>query len=54
MGAGRLERRVRLVGSETVPDFHEFCSFFAFGAIHGVPLLRLTALPRCAPPLNEA
>ncbi|MCX7112740.1 MAG: hypothetical protein NTX45_21975 [Proteobacteria bacterium] len=42
--AGRLERRVRLVGRDTMPDIHGFCSFFPFGAIRGVPLLRLTAL----------
>ena len=42
--AGRLERRVRRVDSETMPTIHGFCSFFPFGAIRGVPLLRLTAL----------
>jgi len=43
--AGRLERRVRRVGNETMPGVHEFCSFFPFGAIHRLTLLRLTALP---------
>jgi len=43
VGAGRLERRVRRVGREAMPDIHGFCSFFPFGAIRGVPLLRLTA-----------
>ena len=42
--AGRLERRVRRVGNETMPDIHGFCSFYPCGAILGVPLLRLTAL----------
>ncbi len=37
--AGRLERRVRRVGRETMPKLHGFCSFFTFGAIRGVPLL---------------
>jgi len=40
VGAGRLERRVRLVGRETMPGNHGFCSFFPFGAIREVPLLR--------------
>ncbi len=31
--AGRLERRVRRVGKETMPGVHGFCSFFPFGAI---------------------
>jgi len=43
IGSGRLERRVRLVGNETKPGVHGFCSFFTFGAIHGLTLLRLTA-----------
>ena len=42
--AGRLERRVRRVGRDTVSGIHGFCSLFPFGAIRGVPLLRLTAL----------
>ena len=42
--AGRLERRVRRVGNETMPGIHGFCPFYPFGAICGVPLLRLTAL----------
>ncbi len=42
--AGRLERRVRMVGRETMPGIHGFCSFSPFGAICGVSLLRLTAL----------
>ena len=33
--AGRLERRVRRVDSETMPTIHGFCSFFPFGAIRG-------------------
>ena len=41
--AGRLERRVRRVDNETKPGIRGFCSFFTFGAIRGVPLLRLTA-----------
>ncbi len=45
VGAGRLERRVRLVDREIMPGIHGFCSFSPFGAIRGVPLLRLTALP---------
>ena len=36
--AGRLERRVRRVGGKTMPGFLEFCSFYSFGAICGVPL----------------
>ena len=42
--AGRLERRVRRVGRETMPSIRAFCSFYPFGAIHGVQLLRFTAL----------
>jgi len=42
--AGRLERRVRRVGNEIMPDFHGFCSLFPFDAICGKPLLRLTAV----------
>ncbi len=42
--AGRLERRVRRVGSETTPGCSGFCSFYSSGAIRGVSLLRLTAL----------
>ncbi len=42
--AGRLERRVRRVGNETMPGIHGFCSFYPFGAIHGVQLMRFTAL----------
>ena len=42
--AGRLERRVRRVGNETMPIIRGFCPFSSFGAIRGVPLLRLTAL----------
>ncbi|MEI7870330.1 MAG: hypothetical protein WCI11_20820 [Candidatus Methylumidiphilus sp.] len=45
--AGRLERRVRRVGRETMPSIYGFCSFYPFGAIRGVSLLhrvRLTAL----------
>ena len=42
--AGRLERRVRRVGNETMPEIYGFCSLFPFGAVRGVPLLRLTAL----------
>ena len=38
--AGWLERRVRRVGRETMPGIHGFCSFFPFGAIREVPLLR--------------
>ena len=34
---------VRRVGNETKPRIHGFCSFYPFGAIRGVPLLRLTA-----------
>ena len=41
--AGRLERRVRRVGRETMPVIHRFCSLFPFGAICGAQLLRLTA-----------
>ena len=41
---GRLERRVRRVGRDKVLGIHGFCSFYPFGAIRGVPLLRLTAL----------
>jgi len=48
--AGRLERRVRRVGRETMPGIHEFCPFYPFGAIHGVPLLRLIALRLAALP----
>ena len=33
--AGRLERRVRRVGRNTVSGIHGFCSFFPFGAIRG-------------------
>ena len=44
--AGRLERRVRRVSKETMPGVLGFCSFFTFGAIRGVPLLRLTAVQR--------
>ncbi len=44
--AGRLERRVRLVGGETMPGIHGICSFYPFGAIRGVLLLSLTALLR--------
>jgi len=33
--SGRLERRVRRVGRETMPGIHGFCSFFTFGAIRG-------------------
>ena len=40
VGAGRLERRVRLAGRETMPGIHGFCSIFPFGAIREVPLLR--------------
>ena len=40
--AGRLERRVRLVGGETMPGVHGFCSFCSSGTIRGVPLLRLS------------
>ncbi|MEI7868796.1 MAG: hypothetical protein WCI11_12970 [Candidatus Methylumidiphilus sp.] len=36
---------VRRVGRETVQGIRGFCSFYPFGAIRGVPLLRLTALP---------
>ena len=37
MGTNRLERRVRRVGSETMPRDIGFCSllFFPFGAIRG-------------------
>ena len=53
VGAGRLERRVRRVGKETMPGIHGFCSFSPFGAMRGKPLiapygptgLRLTAIP---------
>ena len=38
--AGRLERRVRLVGNETMPTIHGFCPFYPFGAIRGVPQSR--------------
>ena len=31
--AGRLERRVRQVGRDTMPDINVFCSFYPFGAI---------------------
>ncbi len=45
--AGRLERRVRRVGNETMPGIHGFCSFYPFGAIRGgdaiAPGMRLTA-----------
>ena len=51
--AGRLERRVRPVGKETMPGIHGFCSFYPFGAIRGVPLLRLTALPEASLVLSE-
>ena len=44
--AGRLERRVRRAGRDTVSGIHGFCSLFPFGAIRGVPLLCLTALRR--------
>ena len=33
--AGRLERWVRRVGRQTMPDIHGFCSFYPFGAIRG-------------------
>jgi len=46
IGAGQQERRV---GRETMPGIHGFCSFYSFGAIRGVPLLRLTALMRFVP-----
>ena len=36
-----LERRL---GNETMPGFHGFCSFYPFGAIRGILLLRPTAL----------
>ena len=42
--AGRLERQVWRVGRETMPGIHGFCSVYSFGAIRGVPLLRLTAV----------
>jgi hypothetical protein len=35
--AGRLERRVRRVDRDTVPDIHGFCSFYPFGAMRGEP-----------------
>ena len=35
--SGRLERRV---SKEKMPGFSGFCSFYPFGAICGVPLLR--------------
>ena len=47
VGAGRLERRVRRVGRETMPGILGFslCLCNPFGAISGgAPLLRLTAL----------
>jgi len=31
--AGRLERRVRRVGNETMPGLHGCCSIYSFGAI---------------------
>ncbi len=31
--AGRLERRVRRVGRETMLEIHRFCSFYSSGAI---------------------
>jgi len=37
--AGRLERRVRLVGRETMPDIHGIYSIYPFGAIRGKPLI---------------
>ena len=37
-------RRVGRVGRETMPGIRGFCSFYPFGAIRGVPLLRPTAL----------
>jgi len=46
--AGRLERRVRLMGREIMPGIHGFCSFYPFGAIRGKPLLRPTALQKTA------
>ncbi len=39
--AGRLERRVRLVGRETLLCVHGFCSFFPFGAIRGKAAIAL-------------
>ena len=33
--AGRLERRVRRVGRDTMPWISGFCSLFPFGAIRG-------------------
>ena len=33
--AGAVECRVRLVGKETMPGVHGFCSLFPFGAIRG-------------------
>ena len=50
--AGRLERRVRRVGKETLPGIHGFCSLFPFGAIRGVPLLRVTALDISSLPVH--
>ncbi|MCX7113128.1 MAG: hypothetical protein NTX45_24030 [Proteobacteria bacterium] len=44
VNAGRLERRVRRVGGKTMLGIRGFCSFYSFGAIRGVPLLRLTAI----------
>ena len=44
--AGRLERRVRRVGWETMSGFHVFCSYFPFGAIRGIPLMRRVDVAR--------
>gem|GEM_PF-5634376 len=44
VGAGRLERRVRREGRETMPGVHGFCSFYPFVTIRGKSQLSLTAL----------
>ena len=50
--AGRLERRVRRVGRETMPGIHGFCSFYPFGAMRGVALLRPKPDGICNPVRN--
>ena len=47
-----LERRVRRVGNETMPGIQGSCSFYSFGAIRGVPLLRPTIAPYRVAPNN--
>ena len=47
--AGRLERRVRRVGNETMPGIHGFCSFIPFGAIRsGAAIARYRVRSSCS------